>query len=48
LLPIYARDILHTGPEGLGLLRASPAIGALAMSLVLMRWPIRRRAAFSP
>ena len=42
LLPIYARDILHTGPEGLGLLRASPAIGALIMSLVLLRWPIRR------
>lgn len=43
LLPIYARDILHTGPEGLGLLRAAPAFGALAVSLVLMRWPLRRR-----
>jgi MFS family permease len=43
LLPIYARDILHTGPEGLGLLRAAPSVGALAMSLVLMRWPLRRR-----
>jgi MFS family permease len=43
LLPIYARDILHTGPVGLGLLRAAPAVGALAMSLVLMRWPLRRR-----
>ena len=43
LLPIYARDILHTGPEGLGLLRAAPAAGALLMSLVLMRWPLRRR-----
>jgi MFS family permease len=43
LLPIYARDILHTGPEGLGLLRAAPAVGALAMSLLLMRWPLRRR-----
>ena len=43
LLPIYARDILHTGPTGLGLLRAAPAVGALAMSLVLMRWPLRRR-----
>ena len=42
LLPIYARDILHTGPEGLGLLRAAPAAGALLMSLVLMRWPLRR------
>lgn len=43
LLPIYARDILHTGPEGLGLLRAAPAVGALLMSLILLRWPIRRR-----
>lgn len=43
LLPIYARDILHTGPVGLGLLRAAPAVGALTMSLLLMRWPLRRR-----
>lgn len=42
LLPIYARDILHTGPVGLGLLRASPAVGALVMSLVLIRWPLQR------
>src|SRR5204863_6892971 len=44
LLPIYARDILDTGPWGLGLLRAAPAVGALAMSLVLTRRPIGRRA----
>jgi MFS family permease len=44
LLPIFARDILGTGPWGLGLLRAAPAIGALAMSLVLTRHPIDRRA----
>lgn len=43
LLPIYARDILHTGPQGLGLLRAAPAAGALAMSLILLRWPIQRK-----
>ena len=43
LLPIYAKDILHTGPEGLGLLRAAPSIGALLMSFVLMRWPLQRR-----
>ena len=43
LLPIYARDILHTGPWGLGLLRAAPAVGALAMSLVLTRRPPERR-----
>lgn len=42
LLPIYARDILHVGPEGLGLLRSAPAVGALAMSLVLARWPLQR------
>jgi MFS family permease len=43
LLPIYARDILHTGPQGLGLLRAAPAAGALLMSALMLRWPIRRK-----
>lgn len=43
LLPIYARDILHTGPWGLGLLRSAPAIGALAMALWLTRHPLERR-----
>jgi len=43
LLPVYARDILHTGPWGLGLLRSSPAIGALVMSLYLARNPLQRR-----
>jgi len=43
LLPIYARDILHTGPVGLGLLRAAPAAGALVMSLALTYWPLHRR-----
>jgi MFS family permease len=43
LLPIYAKDVLQVGPAGLGLLRAAPAAGALAMSLVLSRWPLRRR-----
>jgi MFS family permease len=37
LLPIFARNILHTGPWGLGLLRAAPAVGALLMSLWLAR-----------
>lgn len=41
LLPIYARDILATGPWGLGLLRSAPAIGALMMSLYLARHPLR-------
>jgi MFS family permease len=44
LLPVYAKDILLVGPFGLGLLRASPALGAFAMSLVLTRWPPARRA----
>jgi MFS family permease len=43
LLPIFAKDILHVGPWGLGLLRSAPAVGALAMSLALTRWPVRRR-----
>jgi MFS family permease len=46
LLPIYARDVLHTGPEGLGLLRAAPAAGALLMSLALLRWPLRRHVGY--
>ncbi|MGD0366339.1 MAG: MFS transporter [Acidobacteriaceae bacterium] len=44
LMPIFAQDILHAGPRGLGLLRAAPALGALAVSLWLMVRPIRRRA----
>lgn len=44
LLPIYARDILHVGPAGLGLLRASPAIGAAAMAVFLAFRPVGGRA----
>jgi MFS family permease len=44
LLPIFARDILHTGPEGLGLLRSAPALGAVVVGLYLARVPIARRA----
>jgi hypothetical protein len=43
LLPIYAREILHTGPWGLGALRSAPAIGALAMTVLLAHHPISRR-----
>ena len=43
LLPIYARDILRTGPWGLGVLRAAPAVGALLMTAVLARQAIKRR-----
>jgi MFS family permease len=44
LTPIFANDILHTGPRGLGMLRAAPAAGAVTMSLLLARFPFRRRA----
>lgn len=43
LLPMFAKDILMVGPWGLGLLRGAPAVGALLMSGVLTRWPLRRR-----
>jgi MFS family permease len=42
LLPIFARDILQVGPEGLGLLRSAPAVGAVATALLLANFPIRR------
>ncbi|BCG22910.1 MFS transporter [Pseudomonas tohonis] len=42
LLPVFAKDILLTGPWGLGLLRSAPAVGALAMSFWLARFPIER------
>jgi MFS family permease len=44
LMPIFAHEILHQGPRGLGMLRAAPAVGAVAMSVVLARFPLRRRA----
>lgn len=44
LLPIFAQDILHTGPWGLGILRSSPAAGAMVMAVVLAFRPIYRRA----
>lgn len=44
LLPVFARDILHAGPWALGVLRAAPAIGALAGSVYLAHFPLRQRA----
>jgi MFS family permease len=44
LLPIFAKDILHTTPFGLGVLRSAPAVGALVMSFWLARKPIERNA----
>ena|SRR5688572_27541556 len=42
LLPMFAKDVLQTGPWGLGLLRSAPAVGALLMALWLARTPLRR------
>jgi MFS family permease len=44
LLPIYASDILHTGPWGLGVLRGVPSLGALLMTAVLARHAIKKAA----
>jgi len=44
LLPVFAAEILYVGPEGLGVLRAAPAVGAVVMSLVLAHLPPLRRA----
>jgi MFS family permease len=44
LLPIFARDVLDAGPSGLGLLRSSPAVGALLMSFVLSNFQINKHA----
>jgi MFS family permease len=44
LLPVFARDVLAVGPQGFGVLRASPAVGAVLMALYLSYRPIRRRA----
>ncbi|MNR42137.1 enterobactin exporter EntS [compost metagenome] len=42
MLPVFAKDILLTGPWGLGLLRSAPAVGALLMSFWLARFPVER------
>ena len=44
LLPIFARDLLHIGPWGLGVLRSAPAIGAATTAFSLAWFPLRRRA----
>ena len=44
LLPAFASDILQVGPEGFGILRSGPALGAVLMALALSRWPLKRRA----
>lgn len=44
LLPVYARDILDTGPWGLGLLRSAPGVGAILMAVALTRFPVKDHA----
>ncbi len=47
LLPVFARDILHVGPQGFGFLRSGPAVGAALVAFVLASRPIRTRAGFA-
>jgi MFS family permease len=44
LLPIYATDILHVGPQGMGIMRAAPSIGALLMAFVIAHSPPMKNA----
>jgi hypothetical protein len=44
LLPVYAREILRTGPWGLGLLRSAPGVGAAAMAILMAHRPLRGKA----
>jgi len=44
LLPVFAAEVLHTGPEGLGILRSAPAIGAVIMALVLAFYPVDKNS----
>jgi len=44
LFPVFARDVYEAGSEALGLLRAAPAVGALAMAVMLTRWSLDRNA----
>ncbi len=43
LLPVYARDILHVGPQGFGILRAAPSAGAIVTGFVLAARPLKSR-----
>jgi MFS family permease len=47
LLPVYASEILHAGPYGLGVLRAAPGLGAVVVAILLAHYPLRRNAGLS-
>ncbi|HEX3595145.1 MAG TPA: MFS transporter, partial [Polyangiaceae bacterium] len=47
LLPVYARDILHVGPPGLGALRAAPGLGAAVMAILLAYRPLQKKAGWT-
>jgi hypothetical protein len=44
LLPVYAREILQTGPGGLGILRSAPGVGAGVMAIAIAHYPLKKRA----
>jgi MFS family permease len=44
MLPAFLHEILHHGPEGLGILRAAPALGSVCVGLWLARHPLHRNA----
>ncbi len=44
LLPVYAREVLRVGATGLGVLRSAPGVGAVMMGIVIVHWPLQRRA----
>ena len=47
LLPVFSRDILHTGAWGLGVLRAAPGVGAVGVAILLAHYPLRKKAGLS-
>ena len=44
MLPAFVQDVFHYGPEGLGILRASPAVGAILIGITLARFPVNKHA----
>jgi MFS family permease len=44
MLPAFVQDVFHYGPEGLGILRAAPAVGAILIGITLVRYPLNKHA----